>query len=243
MNVKKLMLLWGLLFGGLLGMAQEEEPAPISGGMMVGVHATQNGHGLDLVYLQGPDDRQWMFALDIRGLRGQREVRAKSPGNEQGRRYVYGKLNHLMLLNPSLGLLQDLFPRNDQNLINLRAGLRLGPAIGLISPYYLEVENPVPVGITVEAYDPERHTEANIVGRANLLSTRIDPEVKVGISLKSFLLLDFSRHSRGITALQLGFNADWFASPLPLLAERTTQAPNEQFFFGGSMGIVVGNRN
>ncbi len=223
-----------------------QEESPISQGYMVGYQTTPRGWGLSFSYLLGPDQRQWLFGADANLVKDTREIRGESVFGQQGRNYVFGKLNHLIVFSPSVGVQYDLFPIGSGNLLNVRLGAKVGPAIGMTTPYYLEIFQPLPnqpqLGDRIiEAYDPVDHTYRSIIGRASLLDHEFDPSFQVGASAKLFGLFDFSNNSGTIRAVQLGLNADWFPNAVPIMAD-FLEVPNSRFFVAASVGFFLGNR-
>ncbi|MDP5171946.1 MAG: hypothetical protein NWR72_16975 [Bacteroidia bacterium] len=236
-----------LLFIGHEGHAQfKADPKPISAGWQMGISTSYKGAGFSLHYLKGSDNQQYVAGLDLNMVRDGREYRSTSFFGNQGKKYVFGKLNNLIVLSPSVGIQKNIFPAGAGNLLNLRLGAKVGPAIGLLNPYYLEIFAPVAgrpqLGDrVVEAYDPTVHTYTSIVGRAPILSSPLDLSTQIGVSAKTYALLDFSNHSEAIRAIQVGVNVDWFPSAVPIMAD-FIEARNNQLFFAVHIGLVLGNR-
>lgn len=242
-----------LFFAGLLtllntGFCQERTKGEIDRGFMMNLHTSNRGYGLELNYLIGPNDQQYVIGLGFSTIKDLREILVDSfYGNEQGKRYVYGKLNYFGILSPTVGISRNILPLNDLNLINVRGIIRAGPALGLLSPYYLEIFKPNPnspfVGEReVEAYNPIEHTYSKIVGKANLLSSELDVNMKVGLTVQAQAVVDFSRSSRYISGVSLGLSSHVFFNDVPIMADLGGKINNQQLFLSGNLGIIFGNR-
>ncbi len=223
-----------------------EANSPISAGWLFGYQQTNRGWGASFSYLTGRDVLQWSGNLDIHLVKDLRETRRESVFGPRGRPYVFGKLNHLFVLSPSVGFVRNVVKVGNGGLLNVRLGGKVGPAIGLLNPYYLEIFSPIGgntnVGeAVVQAYDPSEHSYQNIVGRAGALSSPFNPKVQVGASSKIFALIDLSQDSKKVNAVQVGLHADWFPSPVPIMADFVETAGN-QFFLAFSLGFTLGNR-
>lgn len=228
------------------GQLFRAEEKPITGGWQMGFHDTNRGFGTSLHYLRGPESRQLVAGLDAHLVRDLREVRSESAFGQQGRKYVFGKLNNLVVLSPTVGYQVDLFPLGKGNLLNFRLGARVGPAIGLLNPYYLEIFVPVPnrpqLGDReVQPYDPAVHTYASIIGRAPVLNNSLDLDAQIGASGRVYGIIDFSNRTRTIRGVQLGVDVDWFAEPVPIMAD-FVEKRNNRLFIAASAGLLLGNR-
>lgn len=235
-----------ILFPIELSAQFEEEEEPISAGWQLGLQSTTRGWGGSLHYLKGADRMQFLFGADLNIARDSREFRTESFFGTQGRNYVLGKLNHLAVFSPSIGIQRDLFSIGNGNLLNTRVGAKVGPTIGILTPYFLEIFSPVAgrpqLGDrVVEAYDPDRHTYTSIIGRASIFDHDFNPEFEFGLSAKVYGMIDFSNNSTSIRAVQIGVNADWFASPVPIMAD-FAETSNSQLFIGVQLGLLMGNR-
>lgn len=219
---------------------------PITAGWQLGVQHTTTGWGGSLHYLVGKDHLQFLMGADMHVVKDPREFRTESFFGTQGRKYVLGKQNHFAVFNPSVGIQKEIFPIRSGNLLNVRIGGKLGPALGIVTPYYLEIFSPVSgrpqLGDRViEAYDPARHTYPSIIGRASIFDHDFNPNLQVGFSSRLFAMIDFSNTSTSIRAVQIGLNADWFASAVPIMADFAV-SHDRQLFLSVQIGLLLGNR-
>lgn len=223
-----------------------EEEEPISAGWQLGIQSTTRGWGASLHYLIGPDEMQIVAGVDMNVIKDPREIRIESFFGQQGRDYVFGKLNHFAALSPMIGVQKNIMQVGSGNLLNLRVGGLIGPTLGILTPYHLEIFSPIAgrpqLGDrVVEPYDPAVHSFTSIVGRASIFDSDFDPSAQFGLSAKVYGVIDFSNTSESIKAVQLGVNANWFASPVPIMAD-FAEVENSQLFVSVSFGLLLGNR-
>ena len=217
--------------------------APAPWGFTAGAFISTHGGGGQLNYLWGRGRRQLMVSLDAYLLEDDRETKIESAFGDQGGKYTFGKINHVFLITPSIGFQQNLFPANDNNLINFRVGAQIGPTIAMSTPYFIEVFTPAPgrpsYGFgTVVPYDPEAHRYEDIIRRVKLFNSDFDFTTNIGLSIRTHLLIDFTKGKNYVGALQLGVNVDTFAESLPIMAF----VDNNKTFVTGTIGLVFGFR-
>lgn len=224
---------------------QNGEARIISNGFAAGVHGTSRGLGIELELSKGPLHRQFLYGLSLNQLKDLREVQIESFFGDQGRSYVYGKLNHFVVLQPSFGIQYHLIPPNNLNVMQILGGIKIGPSIGFLNPYFLEIYQPGPnpgnQNRDIVPFNPAEHSYGRIYGRASLVSSRLELSPILGMGIKAHVLIDFGRNVSNISALKLGLNLDAFTKPVPILLEREG-IQNNRLFFAVSAGFLFGKR-
>ncbi|GEM_PF-2559871 len=219
-------------------------------GFVLGINLTNRGGGVYFHYIKGDARRQWVFGLDIHSVRDERETSIQSAFGDSGKDYIYGKLNYFYVFTPSVGIQKNLIPVGYGNLLNIRVGAQIGPAIGLLNPYLVEIFEPVNNSPNngqgyriVVPYDPTEYSYNEIIGKANLLSTKPSISAQLGLSLRGHILIDFTHSPQYIGGLSIGLNADYFPATIPIMNESSEQIENQQLFLAGSIGVVFGSRS
>lgn len=240
----------GLLLGGLGASAQTtlDENYDLRGrGLIWGFQTSSAGVGVNARYEIGNASvgQAWIGGVDLYIVKDPHEVRIE-PIREQGRRYVFNKQNHFLVLTPSVGRQFTLAPRTFFNQIGLHAGIQAGPAIGILNPYYLEICQISTPGATtcsrvIEAYNPDIHAYGRILGRAPLVSTRITPSFRLGLEVQGYTTFDFTSSRRVVSGINVGFHIRAFPSSIPILVE-SEDLTNQSVFVAGSVGFLIGNR-
>ena len=231
-----------------LSLAQDDEDAPViyDQGMVFGMYNSNLGWGGALTYLLGESPRQYVFSLELQQIRDAREALTAPFIGDQGKRYVFGKVNNFWNLSPMVGVYFDAIPRGRGNILKMRIGGKIGPAIGVLNPYHIELYKAVPgrpfsPEFVVEPYDPGEHTFGEIVGRASFWSSDFSPTIQLGGSVHLNAMVDFSRTEAVIRGIELGVNADIFFQEVPILAE-INGVQNRRAFISVSAGLVFGGK-
>ncbi len=145
---------------------------------------------------------------------------------DRGKSYYYGKLNSLFMVRAGYGYLQTLYRRAERKSIEVRMVYNVGPVLCFAKPVFLEVEYPDTVSsksgdafiYKTEAYDPDKHNQNNILGRAPLFyglgSTKIYPGVygKLGFSF------EYGETRTSVKAIETGVIVDVFPNAVPTMA-------------------------
>lgn len=235
---------FSLLFSQVF--AQEEEPRSYRTGMQITLSNSNLGFGGSLTYLNGDEPDKIVFSLDFQQIRDSREALTAPFIGDQGKRYVFGKLNNFWNIAPMIGIYRNAIPRGNSNILKLQVGAKIGPAIGILNPYHIELYQavsgrPFSPEYVIVPYDPGEHSFGEIVGRAGFWSSEFNPTVQVGISTHLNAMIDLSRTDATINGIELGVNADIFFKEVPILAE-INGIQNKKAFISVSAGLVFGGR-
>jgi hypothetical protein len=154
--------------------------------------------------------------------------------------YVYGKMNHLMLLQASIGTQKILNEKPYWGGIEIRRFLSLGATAGFAKPVYLyifEFSGPFPV-TTLEKYDPEEHFYDNIYGRGPFLKGFNEIKVYPGLHLKAGFSFEHGVDEGSVRALETGLMINAFLQKVPVMSF----TDNFQVFYTLFLSYHFGNR-
>jgi hypothetical protein len=182
--------------------------------------------------------------IEIEGLNMShpKELKVK---RDRGKSYYYGKLNSLIFIRAGYGYLQTLYRRAERKSLEVRMVYNVGPSICFAKPVFLEVEYPDPYSpngdnyiYKTEAYDPAKHNQNNILGRAPIFyglgSTKIYPGAygKLGFSF------EYGETRNSVKAIETGVVVDYFPKAVPTMA----YVSPENFFVTLYVGFHFGKR-
>lgn len=162
---------------------------------------------------------------------------------DKSKSYYYGKLNSLFFVRASYGYLQTLYRRAERKSIEIRMNYSAGPVLCFAKPVYLEVEYLDTLGhdnyiYKTEAYDPAKHNQDNILGRAPLFyglgSTKIYP----GAFAKLGFSFEYGEMRNSVKAIETGVVVDFFPKAVPTMAK----FPAENVFVTLYLGFHFGKR-
>lgn len=187
-------------------------------------------------------ERKRLLEIEALNMNHPKEQKTK---RDRGKSYYYGKLNSLFMIRASYGYLQTLYRRAERKSIEVRMNYSAGPVLCFAKPVYLEVEYPDPFSpngdgyiYKTEAYNPEKHNQGNIMGRAPMFyglgSTRIYPGAfgKLGFSF------EYGEMRTSIKAVETGVIVDFFPNAVPTMAN----FPKENVFISLYLGFHFGRR-
>ncbi len=168
-----------------------------------------------------------------------------SPYSYNGRSYIEGKLNHLIVVRPEYGRRWTLLKKSAEGGPALKGILTTGPSIGFQKPYYVDISytnsataqtltQAVPYAKTLD----DSYPKAYIIGDASFLKGFSEAKPIPGWHLKSALNLELESFKQNHMSLELGFCLDYFTKPIEMLNQ--TEGRNVYttgyltFFFGKS---------
>jgi len=206
------------------------------------LEASTNGMGIGFRYARG---RRFRFegGMHLFSLKHPKELRVKSVFLQQGSKFIYDKINRFYVLNPTFGVHTDLIPASHPGPIHVNLGLGVGPAFGLLRPYFLEVAVPVSgnpglATIEVEQYDPSRHFFTDIVGSAGAFEGNGNLTLMPGVGIRAYTWIDFGQRISAIRAIEVGGSLNVFFKEVDIMGD----TPDKKSFLTLSIGFVMGSR-
>lgn len=179
-----------------------------------GIFLHTNGYGAHFSYGKNLTAfKSRIYQIDIVNMRHPKEVRSFNAFYEDSRSYIYGKLNTFFILRPSIGTRVLKYDKIRPGGVAVGYSWRVGPALGLAKPVYLEIlvpETPPFQRIVVERYDPVQHTFVDIYGRAGGLRGFNEIQFHPGVHGSFAVNFEYDPAREGIKGLELGVNVDYF---------------------------------
>lgn len=213
----------------------------IAGGVLI--HT--NGFGANFRYgkfLTG--FKQRMYQLEIANWKSSREIKSFNPFYDDVKGYVYGKLNTVAMVRPSIGVHKSFISKQSLSGVSINYTALFGPTFAFLKPVYLEIGSRTDSGsfqlpyniISTERYDPVKHQFVNIYGRAPFLKGLGEMKIYPGIHTKLGINFEYANNNDILKAIELNFTADAFLKKLPVMAF----SENQQFFFTLSVNLLYG---
>lgn len=184
--------------------------------------------------------RKRIIEAELLSMRHPKETRLK---RDQGKSFFYGKLNSLMMLRGGFGYQNTLYKRAERKSVEIRVNYTVGPTLCLAKPVFLEIEYPDPFNIygtitKTEKYDPARHDENNILGRAPYIYGFDQLKVYPGAHAKLGFSFEYGELRTAVKAIETGVMVDAFPNPVRTMAKN----PAESVFVTLYVGINFGKR-
>lgn len=202
------------------------------------------GYGLHFTYGKNKTAfKSRLYQFDVVTMRHPKEVRSYYPFADESRSYVYGKLNYLLLLRPTIGARNVKFDKIRTSGVAVGYTWRVGPSFGFTRPVYLEIVKADPNSpfqtIVVEKYDPNVHDTNVIYGRAGILRGVNETKVNVGLHGTFAFNFEYDPRREGIKGLEVGASVDFYpAGEVEIMA----YAENLQTFLTFYVTFQLGSR-
>jgi len=194
--------------------------------------------------------RKRIFELELGNVKHPKEYKTYNPNIDGSKGYIYGKMNALLVLRPSIGIQNVITSKTDMGGVELRYILMAGGSLGLLKPVYLDIRKEILntglYEIVVEKYDPLVHSTYNIIGKAPFIKG-VD---KIGLIPGGFakfgLSAEYGKEATGIKTLEVGMFIDLFHKVVPIMAEIKTISKdyneNNMLFFSFYLSVNFGKK-
>lgn len=182
-----------------------------------------------------------IYEIEVANIRHPREIKSVSPFDDNLRGYVYGKMNALYTIRPSIGFHNIFVPKQSIRGVSVTYVTHIGASLGLAKPIYLNVEKADErnnVIIVREKYDPDEHQQGEIYGRASFINGIDEIRFYPGAFFKAGLHFDYGNDRETLRAIELGLKADLFLEKVPIMAF----AENRQLYINVYISILFGTR-
>jgi hypothetical protein len=178
------------------------------------------------------------YEIDLQTLKHPKEVKSQGEA-ESRRRFVFGKVNSVLLLRAGLGIQNVIFAKGDIKAVEVRYSYSLGPLVAFAKPYYLQVyktgaKEPIDV-----RFDGENYTnDSKVIGRATYGKGFNEMKYYPGLTGKFNLSFEYAPYTNIIRAIETGISLDYFPKALPIMARN----PAENFVITFHVGFVFGRK-
>lgn len=175
---------------------------------------------------------------DFLNMKHPKEFKSDNPF-ENGR-YVYGKVNSLLLLRTGFGHQVVLNGKDHRKGVEVRYHYFIGSSLGLLKPVYLEIIHNENNNrrIVPEKHDPDIHHVSNIFGRSPFTKGIDELKLEPGIYGKFGFSFEYSAFDDVVRALETGIVIDAFRRKVPVMGI----IPNNQVFASFYISVVFGKR-
>jgi hypothetical protein len=179
---------------------------------------------------------------EIVGIKHPKEINSFSSIFDNSNGYKFGKLNSLIILRAGIGSQNTFISKQSVRGIAISYVLTGGLSLGYAKPIYLEViyidEITGILGSTIERYDPNKHNQGDIVGKASLFRGFFEGKINPGGFAKAALNFESSRQASRINAIEVGMTLDVYFQKIPIMANDL----NRQFFYNLYLAITFGSK-
>lgn len=220
---------------------QEEEGVLVfSKQSIFGIFLRSNGYGFN--YEKGEMkslSSSNLYGLEFSEIKHLKEDKLPNGTFTFGNPYIYGKINSFYQLKLGFGQQRMLGQKGNKNGIAVSAVYSGGLSIGMLRPYYLEVQTQ---GNTTKFINFKQDSTAFlngfIVGGGGIDKGWNEIEFKPGVYAKGALRFDYGRFNEIVSGLELGLSIEAYGDKIPIMAHTKAQP----LFFQGHIAILFGHR-
>lgn len=206
-----------------------------------GIQLRTNGYGLfyELGKRRSPRLSN-IYALELTEIKHRKEEKSGGAESFFSNSFVYGKINNFYQGKLGFGQQYILGQKGNKNGVALMATVQAGLDLGLLKPYYIEVQDATGKDRTVSFYSDSAtfKNPTRIYGGAGFTKGWNELKVKPGAYVKASLRFDFGRYNETVQALEIGMSLEGFASEIPILLYNDPK----KLFFQGHVAYVFGRR-
>ncbi|MFH1320803.1 MAG: hypothetical protein ABII90_09150 [Bacteroidota bacterium] len=219
-----------------------------------GIIAHSTGFGINFrkgKHITGFKKKMW--EIELVNMKHPKEYKSYH-SSDNGKGYFYGKQNSFAVLRPGIGIQKVICSKTGDRGVEVRYLYFGGPSIGLLKPVYLEIRKEDPISgdfYVIEKYDPQKHREPDIYGKAPYFKGITEMKIVPGIYGKFGLNFDYSDLDNKIRAIETGITIDLFynwrekGGKVPIMAKIDSTDdfnPNKAYFLSFYINILYGNK-
>ena len=203
-----------------------------------------NSNGISIKYryaLRKDAYKSKILDLEFGNLKHPKEIKTSNPYLYNSGRYIYGKLNSLLVLRANYGFQKILYEKRDVGGISIRRIYSLGATLGMLKPIYYQIFLP-PYTVVEEKFDPQKHRVGDIVGTASFMKGLNEIKPDPAINAQYLYSFEFSRKDDKIQAFDVGATAEFFLYPPKIMSEVTNSPFYLTLFISYRFGKVIDSR-
>ncbi len=208
-----------------------------------GIQLRTNGYGAFYEFGKMKSNRKTnIYRLDITEIKHNKEEKGLGKSFIFGNPYIYGKINNFYPITLGFGQQYILGQKGNKNGVAVTGLYNAGLAIGLLRPYYIEVEDPSTGETRAIKYAGEDSAlfldQSRIVSGGGFGKGWSEIKVKPGAFAKVGLRFDFGRYNESVSALEIGLSVEAYSSKIPIMALQK----DDRMFFQGYVAFLFGRR-
>jgi hypothetical protein len=159
-----------------------------------------------------------------------------------GNPFVYGKQINFYQLKFGFGQQRMIGGKGNKNGVAVYSIYAGGLSLGLLKPYYVDVQDPPNSGIVRQVKysqtDSALFMSQDILGASGFTKGWGEMKFAPGVHAKTALRFDWGRFNNAISAVEVGVNVEFYAKKV----EQMVGVEPNQFFLNGYLAVLFGSR-
>ena len=151
------------------------------------------------------------------------------------------KLNNFYIFKAAIGEERLIGGKGNKNGVSVTALYSGGVSIGLLKPYYVNVQNTATQQTTRMTFPQllnDTSTTDVITGASGPFVGWGHLSVKPGLNAKTAMRFDYGRLNQTISAIEVGLTGEFYFGKIP----QVTLVPQKSFFFNAYVCLLFGSR-
>lgn len=153
--------------------------------------------------------------------------------------YIYGKENSFFILRGGIGRYGILYSKDNSQAIEVRMITSVGISLGILKPYYLEIQDPVTNNTSYQTFNAS-HNAQNIVGSASFFRGIGETSFNPGIYAKLGFGFNYGKTNAKVEMLEVGAILDAYPRKVYLMYN---DGINQNLFMSFYIKIAFGKRS
>ncbi len=159
-----------------------------------------------------------------------------------GNPFIFGKENNFYYTKLGFGQQRLIGGKGNKNGIAVTGIYGGGLSLGLLKPYYVNIQDPLngkERNIKYQSADSTLFLDPSVIlGGAGVGKGFNELKVVPGAYVRTALRFDYGKYNEFLSALEVGLNAEFYSSKIAQMARNT----QKQFFFNAYVALVFGKR-
>lgn len=181
-----------------------------------------------------------IFEVELVGKKHPKEIKTFTSLFDNSNGYVYGKLNSILILRGGVGKHVTFISKQSVRGVAISYVLNAGLTFAYAKPAFVEtifIDEGI-VDSRIEEYNPDKHTQGDIIGGASFFRGFFAGKFYPGAYLKAGLHFESSLVANKISGLEVGGVLDMYPQKVPILANDL----NRYYFFNIYVSLTFGSK-
>ena len=207
-----------------------------------GIQAKTNGYGIFYELGRMKTTRKTnIYRIDISETKSAKEEKLLGGSFVFGNPFIYGKQNYFYPVTLGFGQQYIFGQKGNKNGVAVTGIYNAGLALGLLRPYYVNVNDPNTGGsrdIKYSVEDSALFLGPDINGGGGFGKGWGEITLKPGAFAKVAMRFDYGRFNEVVSGLEIGMSIEYYGSKVPIMLLQE----EKQLFFQGYVAILFGRR-
>jgi hypothetical protein len=206
-----------------------------------GFKAVTDGYGISYEIGKFRSNRNaFVLQFELNERKNKKETKVSGDFNGfQFNSFVPGKENNFFQFKVGAGSQRIIGGKGNKNGVAVALVYAGGLSLGLLKPYYVDVQSSGPNGQRFRSTYPTIYDSGyHELGASGFTVGWGEVKLKPGVHAKTALRFDYGRFNETVTALEVGMNAEYYPQEIQQIFGSTPQ----HFFFNAYLTLLLGKR-